>query len=214
MFSSTGLQYWRAELLARLNHWGKFYRKLHQLVNCSLPSFTKCWDIDTIYLGNTEITLSTMLKYLWNRGQNPTSEREKLQKELFSFSKNVEYGFPNKPLSMDYDPHLHLLVIITKSGLIRIFGQPGVELSGHLANKELGLVKVLFLPGQGRLITLAGPGNVLHFWEIEDNKIEKVRSEFTNDSSIISLKNSPIALDKDNPPGLCQVGDLHTHNSQ
>ena len=115
-----------------------------------------------------------MLKYLWTRGQNPTSEREKLQKELFSFSKNVEYGFPNKPLSVDWDPHLQLLVIITKSGLIRIFGQPGVELTGHLANKELGLVKVLFLPGQGRLITLATPGNVLHFWEIEDNKIEKV----------------------------------------
>ena len=171
-FSSTELQYWR--VADWLDQRGKFYRKLHQLVYCSLPSFTQCWDIDTIYLGNIEITHREMLKYLWNRGQNPTSEREKLQKELFSFSKNVEYGFPNKPLAMDWDPHLQLLVIITKSGLIRIFGQPGVELSGHLANKDLGLVKVLFLVGQGRLITLAGPGNVLHFWEIEDNKIEKV----------------------------------------
>ena len=48
----------------------------------------------------------TMLRYLWNRGQNPGSEREKLQKELFSFSKNVQYGFPHKPVAMDWDPHL------------------------------------------------------------------------------------------------------------
>ena len=147
-----------------------------------------------------------MLKYLWNRGQNPTSEREKLQKELFSFSKNVEYGFPNKPVWLDWDPHLQLLVLVTKSGLIRIFGQPGVELSGHLASKELGLRKVLFLPGQGRLITLAGPGNVLHFWEIEDNKIEKVRTR-----EISSISN--IVLDKDYTPGQYQVRDDHTHHS-
>ena len=47
-----------------------------------------------------------MLKYLWNRGQTPASEQEKLQKELFSFSKNVPYGFPHKPVAMDWDPHL------------------------------------------------------------------------------------------------------------
>ena len=51
--------------------------------------------------------------------------REKLQKELFSFSKNVQYGFPHKPVSMDWDPHLKLLAIATKTGFIRIFGQPG-----------------------------------------------------------------------------------------
>ena len=130
-----------------------------------------------------------MLKYLWGRGQNPTSEREKLQKELFSFSKNVQYGFPNRPVGLDWDPHLQLLAIITRAGgLLRIFGQPGVELSGHLANKELGLVKVLFLPGQGRLITLAGPGNVLHFWEIEDNKIEKVRGSLDRNNLIYFFK--------------------------
>ena len=121
-----------------------------------------------------------MLKYLWGRGQNPTSEREKLQKELFSFSKNVQYGFPNRPVGLDWDPHLQLLAIITRAGgLLRIFGQPGVELTGHMANKELSLVKVLFLPAQGRLVTLARHScapdcQVLHFWEVEENKIDKV----------------------------------------
>ena len=54
-------------------------------------------------------------------------------------------------------------------------------MTGYLRDKELTLRKVLFLPAQGRLITLSihmgGPGatgNVLHFWEIEDNKVEKV----------------------------------------
>ena len=38
-----------------------------------------------------------MLKFIWGRGQGPTAERVKLQKELFNFSKNITYGFPNKP---------------------------------------------------------------------------------------------------------------------
>ena len=55
----------------------------------------------------------------------------------------------------------------------------GVELTGYLNNnKDLNLRKVLFLPAQGRLITLSSgslePVNVLHFWEVEDTKIEKV----------------------------------------
>ncbi len=56
-----------------------------------------------------------------------------------------------------------------------------MELTGYLHDKELTMRKVLFLPAQGRLITLSinmgGPGasgNVLHFWEIDDSKVEKV----------------------------------------
>ena len=47
-----------------------------------------------------------MLKYIWNRGQTPTVDKEKLQKELYAFSKNALYGFPHKPVSMDWDPQL------------------------------------------------------------------------------------------------------------
>ena len=75
----------------------------------TLPCFTICSPLihDTC---DSLVTLwhpcDIMLRYLWNRGQNPGSEREKLQKELFSFSKNVQYGFPHKPVAMDWDPHL------------------------------------------------------------------------------------------------------------
>ena len=43
-----------------------------------------------------------------------------------------------------------------------------------MEDKDLTLRQILFLPAQGRLITLAAPENILHFWEIDDNKIEKV----------------------------------------
>ena len=53
-------------------------------------------------------------------------------------------------------------------------------MTGYLHNKELSLKKVLFLPAQGRLITLSSslhhPRNVLHFWEIEESKIEKIKT--------------------------------------
>ena len=38
--------------------------------------------------------------------QAPSSEKEKLQKEIFAFSKNVQFGFPYKPSDMDWDPML------------------------------------------------------------------------------------------------------------
>ena len=52
--------------------------------------------LELSYFSDT-VTGSTMLKFIWGRGQGPTAERVKLQKELFNFSKNVTYGFPSKP---------------------------------------------------------------------------------------------------------------------
>ena len=83
-----------------------------------------------------------MLKFIWGRGQGPTAERVKLQKELFNFSKNVTYGFPNKPgtcdrnitvnignfvsssACIDWDPELRLLAVGTKGGALRSAAPP------------------------------------------------------------------------------------------
>jgi len=111
-----------------------------------------------------------MLKFIWGRGQGPTAERVKLQKELFNFSKNVTYGFPSKPACIDWDPELRLLAVGTKGGALRVFGAPGVELLGQHEGEEITVLRVLFVPGQGRLVTLTSD-NSLHLWQIDGSSL-------------------------------------------
>ena len=89
-----------------------------------------------------------MLKFIWGRGQGPTAERLKLQKELFNFSKNITYGFPHKPSCFGWEPELKLLAVGTKSGQIRVFGKPGVEIIGQLDKEEVGFVGIVWIPGK------------------------------------------------------------------
>ena len=81
----------------------------------------------------------------------------------------------------------------------------GVEFSAFVDEKDLTLRKILFLPSQGRLITLATPGNILHFWEIDDNKVEKV-SFFSFDLNIYprQLLYGSIS-DQNNNSRFCQI---------
>ena len=88
-----------------------------------------------------------MLKFIWGRGQGPTAERLKLQKELFNFSKNITYGFPHKPACLGWDSELRLVAVGTKTGQVRVFGRPGVEIIGQLDREEVGLVAILWIPG-------------------------------------------------------------------
>jgi len=117
----------------------------------------------------------TMLKFIWGRGQGPTAERIKLQKELFNFSKNVTFGFPSKPSCLAWDPVLKLLALGTKGGQVRVFGRPGVELGGSLETggeeEPPALTSLLWLEGQGRLVSCTQPGNSLQLWEVDSDKM-------------------------------------------
>ncbi len=50
------------------------------------------------------------------------------------------------------------------------YGKSGVEFSGEHDDEQL-VSKLLFLPGQGRLVSLTVDNN-LHLWEINENKLE------------------------------------------
>lgn len=50
-----------------------------------------------------------MLKLIWGKGQGPSAERVKVQKQLFGFSREVNHGFPNKPTCLAWDPQLKLI---------------------------------------------------------------------------------------------------------
>ena len=101
--------------------------------------------------------------------------------------------FDTQPIAacIDWDPELRLLAVGTKGGALRVFGAPGVELLGqHEGGEELTVLRyspqphiletfgvifepvsymtssrVLFVPGQGRLVTLTSD-NSLHLWQI------------------------------------------------
>ncbi|EDW71166.1 lethal(2) giant larvae protein [Drosophila virilis] len=110
-----------------------------------------------------------MLKFIRGKGQQPTAERQRLQKELFAYRKTAQHGFPHKPSALAYDPVSKLMAIGTQTGAIKVLGQPGVELYGQhtLVNNstsELNVQLLEWVYGSGRLLSLTA-ANQLILWE-------------------------------------------------
>lgn len=95
--------------------------------------------------------------------QRDTEARQRLQKELFAFNRCMEHGFPSKASAIAYDSKLDLMVLGTKTGVLRIYGGPGVELSAH-HDDDVGVFQI-FTFDQGNIVTLCSD-NCLHLWEI------------------------------------------------
>lgn len=103
-------------------------------------------------------------------------KHQKVQKDLFHFRKTVRHGFPSKPTALAWDSELRIMAIGTAQGIISVVGQPGVEFTGqHLSSSEHSVVKLLFIPNEGRLISLC-EDNSLHLWRINDSAVEEVTS--------------------------------------
>uniref|UniRef100_A0A182PZT4 Lethal giant larvae homologue 2 domain-containing protein n=1 Tax=Anopheles farauti TaxID=69004 RepID=A0A182PZT4_9DIPT len=111
----------------------------------------------------------TMLKFIRGKGQQPSTERQKLQKELFAFRRTAQHGFPHKPSALAYDPKSKLMAIGTNSGVIKVFGRPGVEFYGQHTSPgnnpaDLIVQMLEWIPGTGRLLSLTA-SNQLVLWE-------------------------------------------------
>ncbi|XP_012269374.2 lethal(2) giant larvae protein homolog 1 isoform X3 [Athalia rosae] len=118
-----------------------------------------------------------MLKFIRGKGQQPTAERQKLQKDLFAFRKTIQHGFPNKPTAFAWDPSLRLMIIGTASGAIKVFGRPGVEFYGQHTTEsgENAVTKIIALPNEGRVVSLCDD-NSLHLWEINESSLVETKS--------------------------------------
>ncbi|PNF23205.1 Protein lethal(2) giant larvae [Cryptotermes secundus] len=117
-----------------------------------------------------------MLKFIRGKGQQPSAERQKLQRELFAFRKTVQHGFPHKPTALAWDPALRLLAIGTATGSVKVFGKPGVEFYGQHTNHDSSVTQLVFLPNEGRIVSLCDD-NSLHLWEINEGCLEEVKSQ-------------------------------------
>ncbi|KAL3273313.1 hypothetical protein HHI36_014764 [Cryptolaemus montrouzieri] len=112
-----------------------------------------------------------MFKFIKAKSPHQSNaERQKIQKELFSYSRTAQHGFPHKPTALSWDPTLRLMALGTATGAIKVFGKPGVEFYGQHQNPT-AVTKLIFLPSQGRVVSLCD-NNSLHLWEINNALVE------------------------------------------
>ncbi|KAK9500860.1 hypothetical protein O3M35_002038 [Rhynocoris fuscipes] len=67
------------------------------------------------------------------------------------------------------------MAIGTASGAIKVLGQPGVEFYGHHSSNDIAVTRLIFIPNQGRLVSLC-EDNSLHLWEINGSALEEVKN--------------------------------------
>uniref|UniRef100_A0A8D8ZVM3 Protein lethal(2) giant larvae n=1 Tax=Cacopsylla melanoneura TaxID=428564 RepID=A0A8D8ZVM3_9HEMI len=137
-----------------------------------------------------------MFKFIQNKRQQPTADRAKLQKELFAYRKTVQHGFPNKPTCIAWDPELQIMAIGTATGAIKVVGKPGVEFYAHHASCDHVISNIIFIPGEGRLVSLLDD-NSLHLWEINDSSMEETKTH-TLEGKLKKISSWCLESSKDN----------------
>ncbi|XP_022916419.1 lethal(2) giant larvae protein isoform X2 [Onthophagus taurus] len=116
-----------------------------------------------------------MFKFIKAKGPHQTAERQKLQKELFSYRRTLQHGFPHKPTAIAWDPTLRLICIGTSTGAIKVFGKPGVEFYGQHSN-SIAVTQLVFLPNVGKVVSLC-EDNSLHLWEVDKSSLVEVKTQ-------------------------------------
>lgn len=107
---------------------------------------------------------------------------EKVTPQHVCFSKVVRHGFPYDPRCIAYDPMQRLIAIGTGSGIVRIFGDAGVDYCLH-HRTEAPVTNIQFLINEGALVT-ACRDDLVHLWNYRQKIPEIVHSIQLNKEQI------------------------------
>ncbi|KAM6934824.1 syntaxin-binding protein 5-like isoform 3-T3 [Xenentodon cancila] len=94
--------------------------------------------------------------------------QETLVSENFQLCKTVRHGFPYQPTALAFDPVQKILAIGSRSGGVRILGQPGVDC---FCQHESGaaVLQLQFLINEGALVS-ACADDTLHLWNLRQRR--------------------------------------------
>ncbi|KAG9510031.1 Ribonucleoside-diphosphate reductase large subunit [Fragariocoptes setiger] len=95
---------------------------------------------------------------------NASFEGTHLRPHHFSLAIVARHGFPYEPTAIDYDPIQRVLAVGTKSGALRVFGRPGVDVHGQ-HKPEYAVLHIKFMVNQGQLITVTADDSI-HLWSL------------------------------------------------
>lgn len=98
-----------------------------------------------------------------------TSERAtefggQLKSSHFALSQVARHGFPEHPTSLAFDPVQKIAAIGTKSGAIRVFGRPGVDVWAQ-HEPAFAVTHIKFIVNQGAIITVTSDESI-HLWSL------------------------------------------------
>jgi hypothetical protein len=106
---------------------------------------------------------------------------------LCTSQQSLSFGFLEHTTCMAYDEQLSLLVVGTRNGSIRIFGQKGVV--SHVGDIDEEIYHVAFVPHQGKLLTISGKmhANRISFWVFAEGKWKQDKVCINDDVRISSF---------------------------
>lgn len=115
-----------------------------------------------------------MFDFFSRRPQSAPQSPDKRQGG-YEFTAEVTHGFPTQPSAFDYDPVLEIAAIGTKNGCLRVFGAPGIELTGA-CEEDAAVLKVKFIPGKGLIAVLLDSWSISLFKlaTLQNSKIGEV----------------------------------------
>lgn len=128
----------------------------------------------------------------------------------FNLIQVARHGFPENPTAFAFDPVQKIAAIGSKSGCLRVFGRPGVDLWAQ-HKPEYAVTHIKFVVNQGAIITVTSDESI-HLWSLRGPNLKLQFSTSSTSGcspgpSVSSSANSPIAATSSEPQTSSQVSD-------
>ena len=98
---------------------------------------------------------------------------ESLTAEQFTSELTLRHGFPHKPTALAFDPLQKIMAIGNKSGHVRLYGKPGVDVE-FKHERDTTVFKIIFVVNTGKLLT-ATTDNSISLWDFRKRRPERVQ---------------------------------------
>lgn len=101
-----------------------------------------------------------------------------LKPQHFSLAHVARHGFPENPTALAFDPVQKIAAIGTKTGALRVFGRPGVDVWAQ-HKPEFAVTHIRFVVNQGAIITVTADESI-HLWSLRGPNL---RLQYSQNSS-------------------------------
>lgn len=112
-----------------------------------------------------------------------------LKPQHFSLSQVARHGFPEHPSALAFDPVQKIAAIGTKTGALRIFGRPGVDIWAQ-HKPQYAITHIKFIVNQGAIITVTSDESI-HLWSLRGPNLKLQLSANASGSSSSSSPAQP-----------------------